>query len=59
MATQCFMKKGSDPPICGVHHVRLEKKPLPDELITFGYSVFTFLVCPVSGAVVNTAAKHS
>jgi hypothetical protein len=53
MAEQCFRKKGSNPPICGAHNVRLIQKQLPDEMIAAGYKAFTFLVCPVSGDVLN------
>jgi hypothetical protein len=53
MKKRCFRKKGSNPPICGVHSVPLVQKQLPDELIAAGYRGFTFLVCPVSGEVLN------
>jgi hypothetical protein len=53
MARQCFLEKESDPPLCGIHHVRLEKKPLPEELIASGFKAFTFLVCPVSGEIID------
>ena len=53
MEKQCFWKKGSDPPVCGVHNTRLVQEQLPDELIAEGLKGFTFFVCPLSGAVVN------
>jgi hypothetical protein len=53
MAIHCFRKKDSNPPVCGVHNVPLVPKELPDELIAQGYKAFTFLVCPVSGEVLN------
>ena len=49
---------GLNPPICGVHNVPLVRKQIPDELIASGYKGFTFLVCPVSGAVLNEEAEH-
>jgi hypothetical protein len=49
----------SDPPICGVHDVRLIKKQLPDEFIASGYKGFTFLACPVSGQVLNDEATQT
>jgi hypothetical protein len=58
MAESCFIKKDSSPPVCGVHNVRLIRKQLPVELIASGYKGFTFLVCPVSGAVLNDEATH-
>jgi hypothetical protein len=59
MAEECFKKKGSSPPVCGVHNVPLVRKQLPDELIASGYKAFTFLACPVSGAVLNEDATGS
>lgn len=53
MTRPCFRKKGSDPPICGVHKVQLVRKELPAEMVAAGYKGFTFLVCPVSGTVLN------
>jgi hypothetical protein len=58
MAESCFIKKDSSPPVCGVHNVRLIRKQLPVELIASGYKGFTFLVCPVSGAVLDDEATH-
>jgi hypothetical protein len=53
MASHCFKKISSNPPVCGVHNVPLVPKKLPDELIASGYKAFAFLVCPVSGEVLN------
>jgi hypothetical protein len=53
MENHCFKKKGSNPPVCGVHNVPLVPKQLPNELIASGYKAFTFLVCPVSGEVLD------
>jgi hypothetical protein len=59
MAEQCFNKKGSNPPTCGVHNVLLVHKPLPDEMIATGLKGFTFLACPVSGAVLPDNGERS
>ncbi len=59
MAKPCFMKKDSNPPICGVHNVPLVKKQLPNEMVAAGYKGFTYLVCPVTGAVLNDPTKQS
>jgi hypothetical protein len=56
MAEPCFIKKDSNPPVCGIHNVRLVQKRLPKRLIASGYKGFTFLQCPVSGQVLNDAA---
>lgn len=59
MAEQCYVKKDSHPPACGVHGVVLIRKKLPDALIAAGYKGFSFFVCPVSGVVLNDEASHS
>lgn len=56
MIKPCVWKKGSDPPVCEVHDVKLVRKELPAEMIAAGYKGFTFLVCPVSGAVLDDEA---
>jgi hypothetical protein len=53
------MKKGSNPPVCGVHNVRLVHRRLTAALIASGYKGFKFLICPVSGAVINDEEKHN
>jgi hypothetical protein len=59
MAEQCFRKKNSNPPTCGVHNAPLIRKQLSEELIAAGYKDFTFLICPMSGAVLNDEATRS
>jgi hypothetical protein len=59
MANQCFRKKDSNPPVCGVHDVPLKQKQLPNDMIAAGFKPFTFLVCPVSRAVLNEEATKS
>jgi hypothetical protein len=59
MKDRCFKKKGSNPPVCGVHNVPLLRKQLPVELIAAGFEAFTFVVCPVSGEVLDDEATHS
>jgi hypothetical protein len=49
----CFRKAGSDPPVCEVHNLQLVQKELAAEMILAGYTSMNFLVCPVSGAVVD------
>jgi hypothetical protein len=55
----CFRKKGSNPPVCDVHNVLLERKELSAEMVAAGYKGFTFLVCPVSGTVFDDEAAKS
>jgi len=59
MAEQCFKKKDSNPPVCGIHNVPLVQKQLPDEVLGGGYKSFAFLVCPMSGTVLNDPATQS
>jgi hypothetical protein len=56
VAEPCFVRKDSAPAICGVHNAPLVRRQLPDQLIASGYKGFTFLVCPVSGKVLDDAA---
>jgi hypothetical protein len=53
MAEPCFIKKGSNPRVCGIHNVRLIEHQSPDDLATSRYGDFTYLVCPKSGQVLN------
>jgi hypothetical protein len=53
MTKPCTRKKGSEPPVCDVHNVLLVRKELSAPMIAEGYKGFTFLVCPVSGKVLD------
>jgi hypothetical protein len=59
MTEQCYVKKDSHPPVCGVHEIALIRKRLSNEMIAAGYKGFSFLVCPVSGVVLNDEASQS
>jgi hypothetical protein len=59
MPIQCFTKKGSSPPVCGVHSVPLIEHESTDDSITSRFGDFIFLVCPISGQVIEDAAKDS
>ena len=54
----CFRKENSDPPICGVHNVPLVRRKLSVEMIGAGFEGSRFLVCPVSGQVIDDEATH-
>jgi hypothetical protein len=58
MVEPCFIKKGSDIPVCGLHNVPLVNKQLPEELIASGCKSFAFFVCPVSSQVIDDPEKH-
>lgn len=58
MAEQCFVKKESAPPVCGVHNVPLVHKLLPQELIASGHKVVTFLASPESGVALDEEEKQ-
>jgi len=53
MGPQCFMKKDSKPPVCGVHEAPLVQHHSSDEPDTSFFGDFDFFVCPVSGKVVS------
>jgi len=53
---RCFKQKDSNPPVCGVHKVRLVERQLPSEMATEGYQAFRFFVCPVSATVLSDKA---
>jgi hypothetical protein len=55
MPTGCYNKKGSNPPVCGAHGVKLERHQSSEQLITSELGDFEYFVCPVSGQVVNGA----
>jgi hypothetical protein len=59
MAEPCFTKKDSKTPVCGVHNVPLVSRRTSDHSDTSGLGTFTFLVCPVSGAVVRDSPAKS
>jgi hypothetical protein len=59
MADPCFTKKDSKPPVCGVHNVPLVQRRTSEDSGTSGLGTFTFLVCPVSGAVVRDTPTRS
>jgi hypothetical protein len=52
MAQGCFRKKDSDPPVCGVHNVRLIQDETPLDPLAPHLGKVTCLRCPVSRFVV-------
>jgi hypothetical protein len=50
---------GSNPPVCGVHNVKLIERQTSGEGITTGVGNFKFLVCPVSGKVLNDETSQT
>jgi hypothetical protein len=52
------LRKDSNHPICGIHNVPLVTKQLPPEMIGGGYKNFTYLVCPVTGTVLDDREKE-
>lgn len=59
MADQCFVKKDSDPPVCGVHNVRLVEHQTLREGIVRGVGNFTFLDCSRSDQAVDESAVQN
>jgi|HubBroStandDraft_5_1064220.scaffolds.fasta_scaffold679191_1 hypothetical protein len=58
MRTPCFIKKGTNPPVCGVHGVLLVRHESLETLVVARFGDFIFLKCPMSGQVVDEAATH-
>jgi hypothetical protein len=58
MTEQCFVKKGSDPPACAAHDAQLQQHQSSERLETYRYGDFTFLMCPVSGQVVDDSENR-
>jgi len=59
MAEPCFTKKDSKPPECGIHKVPLVQRSTSEDSGAAGLGTFTFLVCPVSNAVVRDTPTKS
>jgi hypothetical protein len=53
MPTKCFIKKGSNPTVCGVHKVRLIERQSVENRVLSRLGDFVFFVCPMSGEVLN------
>jgi hypothetical protein len=56
MGPQCFRRKDSEPPACGVHDLPLMKRQSSDDPEASFFGEFEYLVCPVSGYVVSDAS---
>jgi hypothetical protein len=56
MGEPCFIKKNSNPYVCGIHNVRLVEHQSTDDLAASRFDEFTYLVCPKSGQVLNDQA---
>jgi hypothetical protein len=57
MGSQCFRKKDSSPPICGVHGVALVLHRSSDDLKVSFFGDFRYFQCPVSNKVVADESK--
>jgi hypothetical protein len=53
MPPRCFRKKDTNPPLCGVHNVQLGQHRSSEHSAATKLGDFEFLVCPVSGQVVD------
>jgi len=58
MATRCFKKEGSNPPMCGIHNVPLVKATLPIDANSLHIGSVTCYVCPESHRVADEAATQ-
>ncbi len=54
MAQSCFKKRGSNPPVCGVHNVRLIEISVPIDSNAPYLGVITCLKCPVGNVIASS-----
>ena len=59
MVKPCFIKKDSNPPVCGVHNVPLKPRESSREVATSRFGDFAFFACPVTGQVVNDGLQDA
>ena len=52
MPPRCFKAKGTNPPVCGVHNVRLVQSETPIDPLAPHLGRIASLICPVSRFVV-------
>jgi len=57
MPEQCFRKKDSYPPVCGVHKVVVVQKQIAIDANAPSLGRVTCLICPVSRVVVREMAR--
>lgn len=55
MPAKCFKKNDSNPPVCGVHNVKLVER----REVVAGVGKCTFFVCPMSNQVVDDAPSDT
>jgi hypothetical protein len=53
MAVQCFQKKGSNPPVCGLHEVEFVQRQVSIDPNAPGLGRVICSLCPVSRSVVR------
>jgi hypothetical protein len=59
MEDPCFIKKDSEPPACGVHHIAVEEGSIPIDPNAPHRGHITCLRCPVTKAIVDWPAPQS
>jgi hypothetical protein len=59
MAVQCFQKRNSVPPACGVHGVLLVRERVSIDPNAAHLGTVTCLKCPVSEAIISDGADSS
>jgi|HubBroStandDraft_1064217.scaffolds.fasta_scaffold06662_1 hypothetical protein len=59
MEEPCFIKKGSDPPVCDVHNVPLEESTVAIDPNAPHLGRITCLRCPVTRAIADWPATQS
>jgi hypothetical protein len=59
MEKSCFHRKGSDPPVCGVHNVTLFKTTLRVDPNDPNSALVPFFICPIGRGVVDVDAGQA
>ncbi len=57
MPSHCYQKAGSDPPVCGLHNVRLVSSKIEVDVNHPGLIIIDCYRCPKSGMVVKELDK--
>jgi hypothetical protein len=58
MGPQCFLKKDSNPPLCGVHNLPVTRESIPIDPDVPDLGRITCFVCPVSRKVLSDNATQ-
>jgi hypothetical protein len=58
MTKQCYVKKGLNQPVCGLHEVPLVEQETADNPTASVFGDFAYFICPVTKQVVSGTATY-